>query len=165
MIEWFLHADNGGIIFYSTLHLWRQNAGGPLQFYLASFLVVLKILSLTFAGNVLKQKLVLFRVRLNRLWLGFTTRFWISMTELFVTMNSFPITEKKRKSMHLSMDLWHSNNMKVILLNFAKDHCFWTLRTLNCWLHSFFLYWLFPNFIHEFPKNIQPPKTEPPTLW
>ena len=29
------------------------------------------------------------------------------------------------------MDLWHSNNMKVILPNFAKDHCFWTLWALN----------------------------------
>ena len=91
-----MHADSDGIIFYSTLYLWHQNAGGPLQFYLASFLVVLKILLLIFAGNLLKQKLVLFRVRLNRLWLGFTTRFWISTTELFATMNSFPITEKKK---------------------------------------------------------------------
>ena len=33
--------------------------------------------------------------------------------------------------MDLSMDLWHSNNMKIILRNFAKDHCFWTLWTLN----------------------------------
>ena len=40
LIEWFLHADSDGIIFYSTLYLWHQNAGGPLQFYLASFLVV-----------------------------------------------------------------------------------------------------------------------------
>ena len=28
--------------------------------------------------------------------LGFTTRFWISMTELFVTMNSFMIAERNR---------------------------------------------------------------------
>ena len=26
---------------------------------------------------------------------------------------------------------WHSNDTKVILPNFAKDHCFWTLWTLN----------------------------------
>ena len=33
--------------------------------------------------------------------------------------------------MNLSMDLWHSNNMKVILLKFVKNHCFWTFWTLN----------------------------------
>ena len=46
--------------------------------------------------------------------LGFTTRFWIFITELFVTMNSW----RKWKSMDLSVDLWHSNNMKVILPNY-----------------------------------------------
>ena len=34
--------------------------------------------------------------------------------------------------MDLSMDLWHSNYMKVILHNFAKNHCFWTLWALDC---------------------------------
>ena len=34
LIEWFLHADSGGIIFYSTLYLWYLNAGWPLQLYL-----------------------------------------------------------------------------------------------------------------------------------
>ena len=62
--------------------------------------------------------------------LGFTTRFWISVTEFFVAMNSFTITVKW-KSRDLSMDLWHSNKMKVILPNFAKDHPFWTLWTQN----------------------------------
>ena len=33
--------------------------------------------------------------------------------------------------MDLSIDLWHSNNMKVILCKFAKDFCFWSLWTLN----------------------------------
>ena len=33
--------------------------------------------------------------------------------------------------MDLSVDLWHSSNMKVIWPNFAKNHCFWTLLTLN----------------------------------
>ena len=37
--------------------------------------------------------MVLFRVWLNSSDLGFTTRFWISMTKSFVTMNSFMITE------------------------------------------------------------------------
>ena len=35
LIEWFLHADSDGIIFYSTLYLSHLNAGGPLQLYLA----------------------------------------------------------------------------------------------------------------------------------
>ena len=47
LIEWFLHADSGGIIFYSTLYFWSLNAGWPLQLYL-------EVLSLIFAGNVLK---------------------------------------------------------------------------------------------------------------
>ena len=29
--------------------------------------------------------------------------------------------------MNLSIDLWNSNSMKVILSNFVKDHWFWTL--------------------------------------
>ena len=55
---------------------------------------------------------------------GFTIRFWISMTELFVAMNSFMITERSKNQ-------WHSNNIKVILPNFAKNYSFWTLWTLN----------------------------------
>ena len=35
LIEWFLHADSDGIIFYSTLYLCHLNPGGPLQLYLA----------------------------------------------------------------------------------------------------------------------------------
>ena len=38
------------------------------------------------------------------------------------------------KSIELPMGLWHLNNMKAII----------TLWTLNCWVCSFFLYWLFP---------------------
>ena len=29
------------------------------------------------------------------------------------------------------MYLWHLNNMKIILLNFHKDYCFWTLLKPN----------------------------------
>ena len=65
---------------------------------------------------------------------GFMTRFWISTTELFVIMNSFLITERN-ESMDLSMDMWHSNNMKVILCKFAKDDC---LNTELCSLFLFF---------------------------
>ena len=35
LIEWFLHADSNGIIFYYSLYLWPLNAEGPLQLYLA----------------------------------------------------------------------------------------------------------------------------------
>ena len=35
------------------------------------------------------------------------------------------------------MDLWHSNNMKVILRKFAKDYF---LNTELCWLYSFFYF-------------------------
>ena len=58
------------------------------------------------------------------------------MTELFVIMNYFTITERIYQlsidiSMDLSIDQWLSNNMKVILCNFAKGHCSWTIWTLN----------------------------------
>ena len=43
----------------------------------------------------------------------------------------FHTNRKKWKPVDLSIDLWHSNNMKAVLPNFAKDHCFWTLWTLN----------------------------------
>ena len=45
-----------------------------------------------------------------------------------------PFHDKKKKS----MNSWHSNNMKVVLSNFAKHHCFWTLWTLN-YVHCIFL--------------------------
>ena len=72
--------------------------------------------------------------------------------------------------MYLSIDLWHSNKMKVILHKFAKHHCFLnSLNTELCWLYSFFLCWFFlvkpnnfkENFILKFPKNM----IKPPSLW
>ena len=67
--------------------------------------------------------------------------------------------------MKLSMDLWHSSNIKVILCKFAKDDC---LNTELCWWHFLFLYWFFPygsqssqiiseNFILKFLKNMIKP--------
>ena len=110
LIEWFLHADSDGIIFYSTLNLWHVNAGGPLQLYLARVfrknslctkMTIKRVFLLTFKKF---YHWYLLEMYLNKSWycsefdltgsdLGFTTRFWISMTELFVTMNSFMITE------------------------------------------------------------------------
>ena len=57
------------------------------------------------------------------------------------------------------MDLWHSNNMKVILHEFAKDQCFWTLWTLNYADLSFVLIlsmWLTirPNNLKKFYVQI-----------
>ena len=43
----------------------------------------------------------------------------------------FDDNRKKKKSMDLSVNLWYSNNIKVILHSFAKDICFWTLWTLR----------------------------------
>ena len=74
--------------------------------------------------------MVLYRVWLNGLWFGSHNKIlnfhnWTPCyNELFYN------NRRKWKSMDLSMDLWHSNNMKVILPNFATDHCFWTLWTL-----------------------------------
>ena len=75
--------------------------------------------------------MVLFRVQLNRLYFGIHNKImgfhnWsLRFNELFHD------NRKKWKSMDLLMDLWHSNNVKDILPNFAKDHCFWTFWTLN----------------------------------
>ena len=110
LIEWFLHADSNGIIFCSTLYLWHLNAGGPLQLYLARVfrknslcakMTIKRVFLLTFKKFC---HWYLLEMYLNKSWycsefdltgsdLGFTTRFWISMTELFVTINSFMITE------------------------------------------------------------------------
>ena len=64
LTECFLHDDLDGIIFYSTLYPWHLNAGESLQFlgkipFVLKWpqnkflLVILKILSLIFAGNLL----------------------------------------------------------------------------------------------------------------
>ena len=126
LIEWFLHADSDKIIFYSTLYLWHLNAGRPLQLCLARacrrnslcakwpqnkfFLLILKTLSLIFETYLNENWFCLEFDLTGGSDLGFTTRFWISVTEFFVTMNSFTIT-MKWKSRNLSMDLWHSNEM------------------------------------------------------
>ena len=47
-------------------------------------------------------------------------------------INPFTITERNKNQWFLSMNLWHSHNIKVILLNFAKAHYFSTLWTVNC---------------------------------
>ena len=75
--------------------------------------------------------MVLFRIWLNRLWFGIHNKIlnfrdWILCYNEFFHHNNM-----KWKSRDLSMDLWHSNKMKVILPNFAKDHPFWTLWTQN----------------------------------
>ena len=76
--------------------------------------------------------------------LEFTTIFWISMTELFVAMNSVTVTERNINNGFIN-DLWHSNNMNVILPNFCSGSLFFnSLNFELCWLYSFFLYWLFP---------------------
>ena len=74
--------------------------------------------------------MVLSIVWLDRLWFGSHNKFWISMTELFVTMNSFTITEG-------SGNQWIYQwicDIQIIwkfLRNFAEDHCFWTPWTQN----------------------------------
>ena len=122
------------------------------------FLLTLKILSLIFAGNVLKWKLVMFRVWLNRLWFGIHNRISNFHDWALCHNELFHNSRRKRKSMDLSMDLWHSNNMKVILPNFAKDHCFWTLWKLNKWpwlcsLYSFFCIDYFQILFSNFQKT------------
>ena len=93
--------------------------------------------------------------------LGFTTRFWISMTELFVTMNSFMIAERNRNQWIYQWICDIQIIWKLSYLILPRIIVFFnSLNTELCWLYSFFLYWLFPNFILEFLKNM----IEPPTL-
>ena len=49
---------------------------------------------------------------------------------LIVIMNSFIITERC-KNQWIYQWICDIQNMKVILLKFVKDHCFWTFWTLN----------------------------------
>ena len=117
LIEWFLHADSEGITFCCTLYLWHLNAGGPLQLYLAR----------VFRKNSLCAKIITRKgFDLTGSDLGFTMKFWITMTELFVTMNSFTISGR-----NVNGSVSFKQYVKVMLPNFAKDHCFWTLWTLN----------------------------------
>ena len=75
--------------------------------------------------------MVLFKVRLNRLWFGIHNKilnfnYWnLCYNELFHG------NRNKWKSTDLSTDLWYSHKIKVTLPNFAKYHCFWTLWTVN----------------------------------
>ena len=81
-----------------------------------------------FAGNIL---LILFRVWLNKLRFVIHDKI-LNFHDWTLFYNElFHSNRGKWKSMDLSMDLWHSNYTKVILHNFAKDHCFWTLWTLT----------------------------------
>ena len=75
--------------------------------------------------------MVLFRVRLDRLYFGIHNKILDFHNSSLCYNELFHDNRKKWKSMDLSMDLWHSNSVKGILPNFAKDHCFWTLWTLN----------------------------------
>ena len=59
----------------------------------------------------------------------FMTRFWIFMTEILCYQEPFHDKTKKWKSMELSVDLWHLNNMKIILT-------LWTLIYVVCFPFS-----------------------------
>ena len=48
--------------------------------------------------------------------------------------------------MDLSMDLWHSSNIKVTLHKFANDHFFFNSLNIEvCWLYS--LYSIHYNYL------------------
>ena len=74
--------------------------------------------------------MVLFRVWLNRPRFGIHNKN-LNFYDWILCYNELcQDNRNKWQSLDLSMDLWHSNNMKVILPNFAKDHYFWTFWTL-----------------------------------
>ena len=110
-----MHADCDGVKFWidsqSTQHHWHLNSGGPVvlgQSFWEKFSPCkndpkMGLLSYfeKFCHSFLQQ------AYLNKIWycldfdmmgrdFRFITRFWISMTELFIIMNSFMITERKK---------------------------------------------------------------------
>ena len=93
------------------------------------------------------------RVQLNRNWFVIQNEVLNFHNEICCYHELFH-KAKRIKLMKLSMDLWHLDNMKIII----------TLWTMNCWLCSFYLYWFFlyysqssqvilKNLILEFPKK------------
>ena len=134
MIEWFCMFIV--MEYYSTLlcifDIWILGGGEALQLHLVR----------VFRKSPFVQKWLqntFFFIK----FLEFTTIFWISITELFVAMNS--VTERNINNGFIYNYLWHSNNMNVILPNFCSGSLFFnSLNFELCWLYSFFLYWLFP---------------------
>ena len=98
--------------------------------------------------------MILFRVWLTRVWVGIHNKI-LNFHDWTLCYNElFHDNRRKWKSVDLSMDLWHSNNMKVILPNFAKDHCFltlWTLKYVHCIPLSCIDY--FQNLFSDFQKT------------
>ena len=85
--------------------------------------------------------------------MGFTARFWISKSELFVIMNSFGITERNKSGwicqwicdIQIMWRLSYLNLLRIIVFELFEH---WTMLIV-----FLFLYWLLPNFILEFPKH------------
>ena len=78
--------------------------------------------------------------------LGFTTRFWISIIELSVIMNFFTVTERNKKSMDLTIALWHSTICKLSYINLLRVFVFelfelWTMLNVLLFLTSIFSIW------------------------
>ena len=155
MIEWFLHVNSDGILFYSTLYLWHLNpgrgggGGAPqlpfVRFFRKKslFFINFKNFVIDFCWDLKNKNRYCLEFDLTDSDFEFTTIFWISITELFVAMNS--VTERNINNGFIYNDLWHSNNMNVILPNFCSGSLFFnSLNFELCWLYSFFLYWLFP---------------------
>ena len=73
-------------------------------------------------------------------------RFWISMTEFFITHEPFHEKNKERKDINrlINGSVAFLSNVKFFWHKYANDHCLWTLWTLPiCWLYFFFFYWFF----------------------
>ena len=123
-IDWIIFAC--GIIcnlkanLQSTLYLWHLNAGGTTAVVLSQsffekyslFKNEPKIVFFSLFWKMLS--FILLEMYLKKNWnysqltshdLRFTTRFWISTTELFVILNSFMITERK-KSQWIYQWIW-----------------------------------------------------------
>ena len=94
--------------------------------------------------------------------LGFTTRFWISITELFVTMNSFTITERNKNQWIYQ---WICDIQIVLKLSY--------ISLLRIIIFDYFTYdsqstqIILKNVIHEFPKSMMkaPSLQKGPIKW
>ena len=75
--------------------------------------------------------MILFRVDLAGSHLGFTARFWISMTEPFVTVNSFMIAEGNENQWIYQWICDIQIIWKLPCLILLRIIVFWTLWTLN----------------------------------
>ena len=120
------------------------------------FLLILKILTLVFAGNILKQKLVLFRVQLNRFLM------WDSCWDFeFSWLNSITITERNKNqwiyqwicNMKIIWKLSYLILLRIIVFELFEH---WTMLIVFFFLVFIISIWpaIKPNNLRKFYSRI-----------